>query len=59
LIKRKNTSATLGIHFEEFLECQIKAGRYGSKNEIICAGLRLLEERDIMLQVLRDNKEQT
>ena len=57
LVKRKNTSVTLGKHFEEFLECQIKVGRYGSKNEAIRAGLHLLEERDIMLQALRDNRE--
>ena len=59
LIKRKNTSVTLGKHCEEFLEYQIKAGRYGSKNEVIRAGLHLLEEREIMLQALRDNKEHT
>ncbi|MCB1935494.1 MAG: type II toxin-antitoxin system ParD family antitoxin [Nitrosomonas sp.] len=57
--KRKSTGVTLGKHFEDFLECQIKAGRYGSKNEAIRAGLYLLEEREIVLQALRDNKKQT
>lgn len=59
LTKRKSTGVTLGKHFEEFLERQIKSGRYGSKNEAIRAGLHLLEEREVMLQALRDNKEQT
>ncbi|SFL09794.1 putative addiction module antidote protein, CC2985 family [Nitrosomonas aestuarii] len=59
LAKRKNTDVIPGKHFEEFLECQIKAGRYGSRNEIIRARLRLLEEREIMLQALRDNKKHT
>lgn len=59
LIKRKSAGVILGKHFEEFLECQIKSGRYGSKNEVLRAGLHLLEEREIMLQALRDNTEQT
>lgn len=57
LAKRKSTGVTLGKHFEDFLECQIKSGRYGSKNEAIRAGMRLLEEREVMLQALRDNRE--
>ncbi|MCB1937567.1 MAG: type II toxin-antitoxin system ParD family antitoxin [Nitrosomonas sp.] len=59
MIKRKSAGVILGKHFEEFLECQIKSGRYGSKNEVLRAGLHLLEEREIMLQALRDNTEQT
>ena len=56
---QKNTSVTLGKHFDEFLEHQIKSGRYGSTSEVIRAGLHLLEEREAKLQALLKNKEHT
>lgn len=41
----KNTSVSLGDHFETFVEQIIAEGRYSNASEVIRAGLRLLEER--------------
>lgn len=49
----KNTSVTLGDHFESFITGQIQSGRYGSASEVIRSALRLLENREAKLQTLR------
>ncbi|PCI68074.1 MAG: type II toxin-antitoxin system ParD family antitoxin [Piscirickettsiaceae bacterium] len=50
----RNTSVTLGEHFDEFVHEKINAGRFQSVSEVVRAGLRKLEEDEIKLQVLRD-----
>jgi antitoxin ParD1/3/4 len=49
----KNTSISLGDHFSGFIAEQIEAGRYGNASEVVRAGLRLLEDNESKLAVLR------
>ena len=49
----KNTSITLGDHFDGFIAQQIDNGRYTSASEVVRAGLRLLEDNEQKLATLR------
>ena len=49
----KNTSVTLGDHYEMFINDQIQSGRYSSVSEVIKAGLRILEDSEAKIQTLR------
>jgi antitoxin ParD1/3/4 len=49
----KNTSVSLGNHFEAFVENSISKGRFQNASEVIRAGLRLLEEEEAKIVALR------
>ena len=49
----KNTSISIGQHFDSFIQNQIDTGRYASTSEVVRAGLRLLEEEEQKLRLLR------
>lgn len=50
----KNTSISLGAHFDGFIAHQIEGGRYSSTSEVVRAGLRLLENNENKLHALRN-----
>ena len=50
---QRNTSVTLGDHFGGFVENKIQQGRFESTSEAVRAGLRLLEEHEAKLDLLR------
>lgn len=49
----KNTSVSLGDYFEDFVENRIAEGRYKNVSEVLRAGLRLLEEEENKIAVLK------
>jgi len=51
----KNTSVSLGSHFETFVEKSISKGRFQNASEVIRAGLRMLEEEENKILILRDS----
>ena len=50
----KNTSISLGNHFEDFMNIQLTTGRFNNASEIIRAGLRLLEMEENKYKVLKN-----
>jgi len=51
----RNTSVSLGDYFEDFVDNRISQGRFKNASEVIRAGLRLLEEEENKIQVLRNS----
>ena len=49
----RNTSISLGDHFENFVDDKISTGRFKTASEGIRAGLRLLEEEESKIMALR------
>jgi len=50
----RNTSVSLGDHFEDFVEDRIAQGRHKNASEVIRAGLRLLDEEEQKVQLLKN-----
>ena len=48
-----NTSISLRDYFDQFVQAQVSAGRYKNVNEVIRAGLRLLENEESKVIALR------
>jgi len=49
----KNTSVSLGNHFETFIESSITKGRFSNASGVARAGLRMLEEEEGRLHYLK------
>jgi antitoxin ParD1/3/4 len=50
----RNTSVSLGNYFESFVDKSVTEGRFKNASEVIRAGLRLLEEEENKIIVLRN-----
>jgi antitoxin ParD1/3/4 len=49
----RNTSISLGDHFEDFVDTRVSTGRFKNASEVIRAGLRLLEEEESKIVALK------
>jgi len=49
----RNTSISLGNHFEDFVDDKVSTGRFKNASEVIRAGLRLLEEEEGKIVALK------
>ena len=49
----RNTSVSLGDHFESFVDNRVSTGRFKNASEVIRAGLRLLEEEESKIVALK------
>lgn len=50
----RNTSVSLGDYFEDFVDSKISEGRFKNASEVIRAGLRLLEEEENKIQLVKN-----
>ncbi len=48
----KNTSILLGEYFENFINEQVKSGRFSSASEVVRTALRLFEQEENKTKVL-------
>lgn len=50
---------SIGERWEKFVEKSVEDGRYGSASEVVQAGLRLVEEREAKIAVIRQELQQS
>ncbi len=50
----RNTSISIGNYFDGFIKSKISSGRYKNASEVVRAGLRLLEEEENKIMLLRE-----
>ena len=50
----KNTSMTLGEHFDGFIAHKIDEGRFSSASEVVRAALRMFEDNEQKIMTLRN-----
>ena len=51
-IMAKNTSILLGEYFEEFINEQVKSGKFSSASEVIRTALRMFEQQENKTKIL-------
>jgi len=49
----KKISVSLGLHFDTFVNQLVADGRFQNAGEVIRAGLRLLEQKEARINILR------
>lgn len=49
----RNTSVSLGAHFETFINNTVSTGRFNNASEVIRAGLQLLENEEAKVIALK------
>ncbi|WP_187498152.1 type II toxin-antitoxin system ParD family antitoxin [Erwinia aphidicola] len=54
----RTTSVTIGAQLTEFVNRMIENGRYGSTSEVMRTALRLLEQKELEMEALRQAIEQ-
>jgi antitoxin ParD1/3/4 len=51
--READMNVSIGDRWETFVDHIVREGRYGSASEVVREGLRLVEERETRLKVLR------
>lgn len=49
----KNTSISIGDHFEKFIHLSVASGKYSSASEVVRSALRLLEKEENKINAIR------